>query len=29
MINYISNKALSIRAKKGDNDADTELMLKR
>lgn len=29
MINYVSNKALSIRAKKGDENAETELMLRR
>nr|WP_308545730.1 Fic family protein [uncultured Lachnoclostridium sp.] len=29
MINYISNKTLSIRAKKGDENAETELMLRQ
>ncbi|HHX11323.1 MAG TPA: Fic family protein, partial [Clostridiales bacterium] len=29
MINYISDKTLRIRAKKGDEDADTELMLRQ
>lgn len=29
MINYISDKTLETKAKKGDNEADTELMLRQ